>query len=94
MQFIEADDSKLNSRVYNISGLSFCCSELTYEIKKTFRDFKFRHEIDFRDAVAQSWPGSIYDKEAREDWGWKPICDNVEKLTNMMVQTIRDNYHY
>ena len=94
MQFIEADNSKLRSRVYNLAGLSFSCKELTDEIKKYFTDFQFKHVIDFRDKVAQSWPSSINDSEARADWGWSPECDNVAKLVQIVTKSIKNNYTF
>ena len=94
IKLLDTDNSKIISRVYNLAGLSFSCKELTDEIKKHFNDFKFRHELDFRDKVAQSWPSSINDKESRVEWGWNPECNNVSKLVETVIQTIKKNNQY
>ena len=39
---------------------------------------------DFRQAIADSWPGSIDDSAARKDWGWKEKY-NLEKMTQDMI---------
>ena len=55
------------------------------EIKKHIPDFKFTYKPDFRQAIADSWPKSINDAEARKDWGWKEKYDLPKLVENMLV---------
>ena len=71
---------------YNISAMSFCPSEIATEIKKHIPEFEISYNPDFRQNIADSWPRSINDANARIDWGWNPSFD-LEK----MVKTILKN---
>jgi len=93
IKFIDADNSKLKHRVYNLNGLSFSCQDLTSEIsKKKFKNFSFRHEPDHRDKIAQTWPYTLNDKDAKIDWGWNPKINSTEKLVDEMISSIKLNY--
>ncbi|MCF8464519.1 MAG: NAD-dependent epimerase/dehydratase family protein [Flavobacteriales bacterium] len=67
---VESEKVKIRSS-YNISGFDFTPVELANEIKKHISDFKIAYNPDFRQAIADSWPSSLDDSRAREDWGWK-----------------------
>jgi nucleoside-diphosphate-sugar epimerase len=54
---------------------------------KYYPQFKMKYAPDFRQAIADSWPGSIDDTEARKDWGWKPKFD-LTKLVKEMVENV------
>jgi nucleoside-diphosphate-sugar epimerase len=70
--------------------MSFSPAELAAEIKKHIPDFTIRYKPDFRQKIAESWPKSIDDHEARKHWGWKPAfgIDNMteEILKGLMVE--------
>ncbi|WP_026709693.1 L-threonine 3-dehydrogenase [Flavobacterium filum] len=72
---------------YNLSGVSFTPKEIAAEIKKHIPDFTISYKPDFRQKIADSWPGSIDDSSARTDWGWKHNFDmdlmTVEMLENL-----------
>jgi nucleoside-diphosphate-sugar epimerase len=70
---------------YNLSGISFSPKEIAAEIKKHIPEFKITYKPDFRQAIADSWPKSINDKEARHDWGWKEKYDLPKLVENMLV---------
>ncbi len=60
---------------YNLAGMSFTPKEIYESIKKHHPDFEIEYASDFRQEIADSWPDSIDDSRAREDWGWKPDYD-------------------
>ncbi len=70
---------------YNLSGISFSPKEIAAEIKKHIPDFTITYKPDFRQAIADSWPKSINDAEARKDWGWKEHYDLPKLVENMLV---------
>lgn len=57
---------------YNISAISFSPEEIAASIQTEIPDFSIRYSPDHRQEIAASWPDSIDDSQARNDWGWKP----------------------
>lgn len=70
---------------YNIAGVSFSPKQIAEEIKKHIPDFKITYKPDFRQEIADTWPESINDNEAREDWGWKNKFDLPEMVNSMLI---------
>lgn len=71
---------------YNLGGISFTPKELNAEIMKHLPDFKITYkEGDPRQSIADSWPKSIDDTFAQEDWGWKAEFDLAETTTDMLT---------
>jgi len=85
IDLLEADNSKLTRRVYNITGMSFSAAELANEIKKHIIDFKVDYKPDYRQEIADSWPKTIDDSLARTDWDWNPTFD-LTSMTNDMIE--------
>ncbi|WP_300433928.1 NAD-dependent epimerase/dehydratase family protein [Christiangramia sp.] len=81
-----AEKIKIRSS-YNLSAMSFTPEILASEIKKHIENFEISYEPDFRQSIAESWPSSINDSAAREDWGWKHEFD-LEKLTGTMLEGV------
>jgi nucleoside-diphosphate-sugar epimerase len=77
---------------YNLSGMSFTPAEIAEEIKKHFPEFTIDYEPDFRQKIADSWPASIDDSEARKDWGWKNDFD-MENMTVEMITKLKENIY-
>ncbi|MEZ4853219.1 NAD-dependent epimerase/dehydratase family protein [Flavobacterium sp.] len=75
---------------YNLSAMSFTPQEIAKEIQTHYPDFTIAYEPDFRQKIADSWPASIDDTSAREDWGWKNDFDlkntTTEMITNLKKQ--------
>lgn len=89
IELAEADFKKLKNHAnFNFAGISFSCEELANEIKKHLPDFKINYQPDFRQQIADSWPKSIDDCEAREQWGWSNKFD-LEKMTSDMIKNLR-----
>ena len=73
IKLMEADEQDIKIRTsYNHTALSFSAEELAEEIKKHIPGFVCSYEPDSRQQIADSWPQSIDDSAARQDWGWEP----------------------
>jgi nucleoside-diphosphate-sugar epimerase len=83
----DADTIKIRSS-YNLSGMSFTPKQLAEEIKKHYPDFTITYESDFRQKIADSWPASIDDSDARKDWGWENDF-NIENMTVDMFKNLK-----
>ncbi len=70
---------------YNLAGISFTPSDLAAAIKFEMPDFKIEYKPDFRQDIADSWPNSIADGDARNDWGWRPRYDLQEMVKTMLA---------
>lgn len=82
----ETDIEKLEHHSnFNFAGMSFSCEELAAEIKKRIPEFKIKYQPDFRQAIADSWPKSIDDSAAQDEWGWKPQYGLSEMVDDMIV---------
>ena len=77
---------------YNLSSLHFSPKELEEEIKKYFQDFKVIYKPDHRDELAKSWPQSISDTHARNDWGWKPNF-NLSQMVSDIILNLTNRYN-
>src|SRR3989338_3514042 len=89
IELADADFSRLkNHSNFNFAAISFSCAELSDEIKKHIAEFQIEYSPDFRQAIADSWPRSIDDSQAREQWGWKPKFD-LAKMTKDMIENLR-----
>ena len=87
LKLMEAPADKITIRSsYNLSGMSFTPAEIAAEIQKQIPNFKITYKPDFRQDIAQSWPESIDDSQARKDWAWKPKFDLNKMTTDMIAQ--------
>lgn len=89
IKLMEADSSVLKNRnAYNITAMSITPDELAASIRKFMPDFEIDYEVDkVRQAIADSWPDSLDDSCAREEWGWEPEYD-LERMTKDMLEKI------
>ena len=88
LELMEAPIEKINIRTsYNLSGMSFSPTEIAEEIKKHVKNFDIVYKPDSRQAIADSWPQSIDDNVARENWGWKEEY-NLEGMTKDMLENL------
>lgn len=76
---------------YNLAGVSFSPEEVAASIQKHLPNFKINYKPDFRQAIADSWPGSIDDSEARKDWGWAHEFD-LDYITETMLINLKPRY--
>lgn len=93
LMLMEADFSRLKHHTdFNLAGLSFSAGELAAEIQKHIPEFVCEYRPDFRQQIADSWPRTVDDSAAREEWGWSPqydlptmVADMLEKLSRKLA---------
>ena len=91
IELMEAPSEKIKVRTsYNLSGMSFSPVEIGDEIRKHIPGFQLDFKPDYRQQIADSWPKSIDDSKAKEDWGWKPEFD-LTKMTADMLMNLEAN---
>jgi nucleoside-diphosphate-sugar epimerase len=90
VSLMEADSSKLIHRnAFNVTAMSFEPEELVASIRKYIPEFEMKYDVDpVRQAIADSWPNSLDDTAAREEWGWKPEYD-LDAMTKDMIEKLR-----
>jgi nucleoside-diphosphate-sugar epimerase len=89
IELMEAPKEKISVRTsYNLSSMSFSPREIAAEIKKHIPSFEVSYEPDYRQAIANSWPQSIDDSVARNDWGWKHDYD-LPRMTEDMLRNLK-----
>lgn len=89
IELMEAPSEKITTRTsYNVSAMSFSPEEIAAEIQKHIPEFTITYAPDYRQTIANSWPGSIDDSVARTDWGWQPEY-NLAQMTVDMLQNLK-----
>jgi len=92
LELMEADLARLKHHSdFNVGSMSFSAGELAAAIKKYVSDFQVTYEPDFRQAIADSWPRSLDDTAAREEWGWAPAYD-LDAMTQDMLKKLKKKY--
>ena len=88
---MEADPTKLIHRnAFNIASMSFDPETIYQAIRKHVPQFEMIYDIDpLKQRIADSWPDSLDDTCAREEWGWKPAYD-LESMTVDMLEKLRE----
>jgi len=88
IDLMEAPYESISIRTsYNIAGVSFSPKEIADAIQKHMPDFKISYKPDYRQAIANSWPQSIDDSVARNEWGWRHQY-GLEELTADMLKNL------
>ena len=92
LNIMDADLSRLKHHTdFNLAGVSFSVGELASEIRKHIPDFEVSYAPDYRQEIADTWPNSIDDSVAREEWDWAPQYD-LESMTLDMLDCLRSRY--
>ena len=88
IQLMKAPKEDVKERTsYNLSSLSFSPIEQARSIQKVYPNFQIEYKPDFRQAIADSWPSSIDDSKAREDWNWQHKYD-LDAMTKVMLENL------
>lgn len=82
----DKDQVKIRSS-YNLAAMSFTPKQIAQVIANEKPGFEITYEPDFRQEIADSWPSSINDTEAREHWGWQHNFD-LETMTKVMLENL------
>lgn len=86
IELMEAPRENISIRTsYNVAGISFSPEEIATAIQKHIPDFTIDYKPDYRQEIADSWPGSIDDSVARKDWGWKHEYDLEAMVADMLT---------
>ncbi len=90
---MQAPSEKIKIRSsYNLAAMSFTPKQIGEEIQKHYTNFELSYEPDFRQKIADSWPASIDDTSAREDWGWKNDF-GIENMTVDMFKNLKEHIY-
>jgi nucleoside-diphosphate-sugar epimerase len=84
------DSIKIRSS-YNLASISFNPKEIATSIRKHITEFEITYKPDFRQAIAETWPHSIDDSDARKDWGWEHNF-SLDDITNVMLKNLSPLY--
>ena len=89
IQLMQAKPEDIKIRTsYNLAAIDFTPKEISGEIKKHIPDFQISYQTDFRQAIADSWPSSIDDSEARQDWKWHHDFD-LQSMTEDILKNLK-----
>ena len=93
VDIMEADPSRLKHRnSFNIASMSFDPEIIYSKIRENIPDFRMKYNVDpVRQAIADSWPDSMDDSCAREEWGWKPSYD-LDSMSVDMIKELRKKF--
>ena len=96
IQLMEADPARLKHRnTFNVTAMSFDPEIIFHQIKKYIPAFEMAYQVDpLRQQIAESWPNSLDDTCAREEWDWRPVYD-LDTMTKDMIEKLfikRDNH--
>ncbi len=90
IELMQAPIEKMKTHMaYNLTAMTFTPKEVAEEIKKHIPNFTIDYAPDHRQAIADSWPGSIDDSVARAEWGWKHEFD-LPKMTDAMLANLKE----
>ena len=89
VQIMQVNANQINIRTsYNLSAMNFTPKELASAIHQHLPNFTMSYKPDYRQAIADSWPDSIDDTKAREDWGWSPNY-TLSKMTKDILENLQ-----
>jgi len=89
IDLMEADPAKLIHRnAFNVTAMSFAPEDIAAEVKRLIPEFTMDYDVDpVRQAIADSWPDSMDDTAAKEEWGWDPKYD-LRAMSEDMVNVL------
>jgi nucleoside-diphosphate-sugar epimerase len=89
LELMEAPAERITVRSsYNLSAMSICPEDIAGSIRRHVKNFSVSYDPDGRQKIADSWPDSVDDSQARADWNWDPDF-GLEAMTNDMLSNLR-----
>ncbi|MFY0631823.1 MAG: NAD-dependent epimerase/dehydratase family protein [Flavobacteriaceae bacterium] len=89
ISIMQAAEREIKVRTsYNLAAIDFTPKEIADEIKIRIPNFKITYQSDFRQKIADSWPQTIDDSEARKDWGWSHKFD-LSSMTEDIIKNLK-----
>ncbi len=90
IDLMEANPDRLKHRnAFNVSAMSIEPEMLAASIRKYIPEFKLDYDVDpVRQEIADSWPNSLDDSAAKEEWDWNPKYD-LNSMTKDMLEKLR-----
>lgn len=86
LELMEAPAERIRERgSYNLAGVSFTPAQIAAEIAKRVPGFRVDYAPDYRQEIAATWPRSVDDAPAREDWGWRPRYELGALVEDMLA---------
>jgi nucleoside-diphosphate-sugar epimerase len=93
IELMQSPKENIKTRTsYNLGSMSLSPVQIYEAIKTKYPGFEIEYNPDFRQGIADNWPNSIDDKEARSDWGWEPKFD-LKSMTSKMLEKLEDRYN-
>lgn len=94
IQIMEADPGRLKHRnSFNIAAMSFDPEIIANNIRKYIPEFTMEYNVDpLRQAIADSWPNSLDDTCAREEWDWEPHY-TLDMMTQDMLAKLKARFN-
>lgn len=93
LQLMEAPKEQITTRLsYNLAGISFAPCDLAAAIRKYVPGFRVNYQPDYRDEIGKSWPATINDQQARNDWGWNHEYD-MDRMVREMLTKLAAHKH-
>jgi len=90
IKFLEADSKSFTDRTYNMSAFGCTPKDVEEVIKKYYPDFSVTYQSDFRQAIADSWPGSIDYSLATKDWKFDPKYKKLEDFSEKLLEEVAE----
>ena len=89
IDLMEADPARLKHRnAFNVTAMSFDPEIIAESIRNHISEFTMDYDVDpVKKAIAETWPNSMNDSAAREEWGWEPEYD-LEAMTKDMIEVL------
>ena len=94
LQLMDAPKENIKIRTsYNLAGMSFSPKEIHQSLQAHYPNFEIAYQTDFRQQIADSWPNSIDDSAAKQDWNWQPTFD-LKAMTEVIVNNLPKYFNY
>uniref|UniRef100_A0A914DZN2 L-threonine 3-dehydrogenase, mitochondrial n=1 Tax=Acrobeloides nanus TaxID=290746 RepID=A0A914DZN2_9BILA len=88
INFLSTPSTKLSMRTYNVTGISFTPAQIAEAIQRVIPHFQIEYDIcPIRQKIADTWPQSLDDSTARQDWNWSPEYD-LDQTVNIMFKLL------